>query len=676
MYNATNISTFYVSQEHGNDRHMGIYPRPNDIDSGPVKSIEQALNRVKEMRGFGLMQPITIRVTDKVYYVEKPIVVDETMGAVTIEPETETKLIGAVKLDNFADDELNGVKCKSCAVDRDGGFTDFYVNEKRAKLPHFPKNGTLSAKEVEFEEPDHSLFGTSKWFIAHDEDFEKIKKFKNLTNCIISFNHYWVDEHTPIESIDESANKITMKYLPRFSVSNNSDRSKICYIVENVCEMFGEPNDWYYDEEAKKLYYVPEDDNFTHGYLPVTDKIFVVEGTAEKNVGGVVIRNFDIAYTRGEFVSRDHLDDYTHPNKYDGFASAQQAVSDGHATVEFIYAYGCMLENCTILCAGVNSVRICEGCRSIKICGNKITQGGAGGIVVNGGDFYSEQPQHTYANYIKDNTIVHCGRRYLCGCGILLMHSYDNIVSHNEIADIYYTGISSGWVWGYVESISKNNLIEKNHIHDLGQGMLSDMGGIYILGKQPGTMVRGNLIHDIKCRTYGGWGLYSDEGTSGVVYENNICYNVSSNGYMQHFGGSNTVRNNIFYCEKEPVCVSRPELHLGVILDRNIMVTHSNPIFKHGYMPYEAISPHTFFASNNVIFDTENAVPVGIKLGENEKPFTLDEMRENFGNVFGTVIADPMFEDAENHNFALKKDSPAYALGFEDIDMSDVGPMK
>lgn len=50
MYNATNISTFYVSQEHGNDRHMGIYPRPNDIDSGPVKSIEQALNRVKEMR--------------------------------------------------------------------------------------------------------------------------------------------------------------------------------------------------------------------------------------------------------------------------------------------------------------------------------------------------------------------------------------------------------------------------------------------------------------------------------------------------------------------------------------------------------------------------------------------------------------------------------------------------
>ena len=89
--------------------------------------------------------------------------------------------------------------------------------------------------------------------------------------------------------------------------------------------------------------------------------------------------------------------------------------------------------------------------------------------------------------------------------GILSMHSFGNTLSHNHIYDLYYTGISCGWVWGYADSVSKNNRIEKNHIHDLGHGLLSDMGGIYTLGVQPGTVLRGNLIHDVEKANYGGW---------------------------------------------------------------------------------------------------------------------------------------------------------------------------
>ena len=69
------------------------------------------------------------------------------------------------------------------------------------------------------------------------------------------------------------------------------------------------------------------------------------------------------------------------------------------------------------------------------------------------------------------------------------MHTYENVIAHNEIADLNYTGISCGWVWGYENSITRENLIEKNHIHDIGNGVLSDMGGIYLLGNQQGTIV-------------------------------------------------------------------------------------------------------------------------------------------------------------------------------------------
>ena len=45
-----------------------------------------------------------------------------------------------------------------------------------------------------------------------------------------------------------------------------------------------------------------------------------------------------------------------------------------------------------------------------------------------------------------------------------------------------------------------NNLIEWNDIFDIGQGMLSDMGGIYTLGKSSGTVLRNNRISNVIAR--------------------------------------------------------------------------------------------------------------------------------------------------------------------------------
>lgn len=676
MYNMAEITTMYVSQREGNDRNQGFFPYPNTDMTGPLKTVEMALELIGDMRRCGCFQPVTIRIMDDIYYLEKPIEIPSSVSDVTLEPFSKTLLSGGIRVEHFKEDVFNGKKCVSADLSALGelSFTDFYVNGKRADFTRYPQEGTLKAADVE----NHSsnLYAHSKWFVAKKEDLEVIRKFRNFEDCFISYNHYWIDEHTPIEDYDMENGKITFLYPSRFTIELTHASSALEYIIENTAENFCNPNEWYYDRTAKKVYYIPAEDsvcaeNLT-AFIPVSDKIIRVVGTADKKAENIRIRNFDIAYTKGDYRSTSESINAVDEIIYDGYASDVQAVCSAYGSVEFVHASHCSLENCHLYCLGTHAIVAEEGSRHLQITGNKISQIGAGGIRVNGGEYGTDESLHTYGNRIANNVITDCGLRYFSACGILLMHSYDNIVSHNSISWLYYTGISCGWKWGYDENISRNNLIEKNHIHHIGQGKLSDMGGIYLLGKQPGTVVRGNLIHDVESCHYGGWALYTDEGSSYMLLENNVCYNVTCNCLHQHYGQMNTVRNNIFAFSKQAsVRVSRREMHTGVLLEQNIIVTDGTSAYNTGYGDEGEGCIQLISSNHNYFYDVSEKEPVIWNVGD--KKYTLEQMQGKFGRDIGSVMIDPGFVDLKNRDFAIKEDSPVAALGFVPIDVSDCG---
>ena len=235
------------------------------------------------------------------------------------------------------------------------------------------------------------------------------------------------------------------------------------------------------------------------------------------------------------------------------------------------------------------------------------------------------------------------------------------MIVHNLIHDFYYTAISIGWTWGYGPALATGNRIEWNHVHHVGAlsdgdgPILSDMGGIYTLGNQRGTVIRNNLFHDIAGIRYGGWGIYFDEGTTGILAENNIVYRTTHGGFHQHYGKDNIVRNNIFAFGRDAQLQrTRAEPHPSFTFERNIVYWDTGNLLAGNW------DGDQYTAASNLLWRTD------------EKPMELPAAFQ----AGHSLIADPLFVAPANGDFSLRPESSAFGLGFKPIDISQVGPRK
>jgi hypothetical protein len=453
----------------------------------------------------------------------------------------------------------------------DGAFTQLWVNGERRERPRLPKQGLWQVdRGLEGDGKAQGCLHPSTGFVFQDGQISAC--WHNVDDVRLHLFGWWVDRHVGIRAIDESNRVVRFDRTARLRMEWPGGGG-IDFVVENVFEALTEPGEWYLDRPAKKLFYLP---------LPDEDV-----NTAEVVVGKQpqLLRIERAAHLRFENLTFAHCE-WRLP---DDQAGENQAAAHVPAAIALRGSADCVFAGCRVAHVNTYGVEMLDGTTETILDRCTLTDLGAGGVRIWHG---------CRRNAVLDCEIGPGGLVFAAACGVLIGKAMGNRVEHCHIHDFYYTGISVGWTWGYEESDGYGNIIEWNHIHHLGKGLLSDMGGIYLLGHATGTRLRYNHIHDIDCRNYGGWCIYLDEGSTDVLVESNLCYRANRHALNQHYGRNNTVCNNILaYGGDAVLSLSKPEPHLCMSFERNILLSRDGLILN-GLLPERWMSRDTRFERN------------------------------------------------------------------------------
>jgi len=422
---------------------------------------------------------------------------------------------------------------------------------------------------------------------------------------------------------------------------------------ENLRAALTDPGDWFLARNGT-LFYKPregEKPETAEVWAPAAEQWMLFKGDPAKDDALIHDLHF-----RG--LSFQHQA-YTLPAMGAGYHQAEEPLG---AAIEANGLRKVSFEDCEFAHTMTNTFWLHLGCRDVTVRHCYFHDLGAGGLKIGDPRIFDEQNQTSFITI--DNCIIHTGSRYfLSGIPVLIFHSSDCTVRHCDIADFYYSGISIGWTWGYKSTPCARNVVEDCHIHHLGWAVLSDMGAVYTLGPQPGTVIRGCNFHDIGCGSYGGWGMYNDEGSTGILWENNLIHHTQDAGYHQHYGRGNIVRNCIIaYGMEEHVRRSRPEEFLAFAFERNIVLMGEGRLFAHVDKNWD---DGRVFLADNVYWKPDGPIPDFAGRSWRDWQF--------MGRDTNSVVADPLFVDPEHGDWTLRPESPALKVGFVPFDWKNAG---
>ncbi len=659
-----------VSSPVGAETILHVSPGGSDRSSGtlqaPLATVDGARARLRELRSGGAKGPFVVQLAAGVYPLSKAVEFSPEDGGTADAPVTYRSSGGPAILDGGK--VVSGWKTVpggdwETGLDAVGGADALWVDGRRAIPAREPDGewGLLPGppSESEVAPPDGASW-RKPWreqalrLPAPEAELLSRLGVEDLAEARLTVIHSWAVSRRRLVGFDAAAGVARMR--GKSVMSGNPWKAGQPFILEGVASGLDTPGEWHLSRLGK-LRYRPlpgQDPGKVVAVVPVTDRLLRVRGdlASGRRVENLAFEGITFRHAGGGWDER-------------ALQAGQAAYSMG-AVVEVEAASRVRFDRCAVAHTGLWAFWLGLGCEEVRVTRTRMSDLGGGGVQVGAGPFSQISPEtrswHPRRNEISDCIVTQAGRVNPEAAGILICHAADNLVAHNEIADLHYTGISVGWAWGYHESLSVRNRIESNHIHHVGLSrLMNDLGGIYTLGVSPGTVIRRNHIHHVVSRAALGWGLYADEGSTGILFEENVVRHAKAAGFFQHYGRENILRNNIFHRNgsQQVECSYRPEPHESFLLERNILVWEKGSRALGG----PSWDKLVYRASGNLLFAEGDEARV---LGRPAAEWLA-------GRDPGGKVGDPRFVDAAAGDFRLREDSPALALGFRSFDIREAG---
>jgi hypothetical protein len=404
-------------------------------------------------------------------------------------------------------------------------FRQLYVNGVlaiRARIPNLNNADTLGSY---YEAISGDI--TNKQYKINKTE---ISNWAELNKVEMVVQPHWYHNRLRVASFTTDANYAYVSFLSpdKDNAFNKSapNYASNAYHFENAYELIDAQGEWYLNTTTDTLFYKPRPGELmsTASFTaPVPDVLFNLAGTASNPIHHIEFKGITFQEAGWKSPSINGLVTTQGANPLSGpvVPGAVQA------------AYGQQLRfiDNTFHNLGGTALKLNNGIKDSQIVGNTFQAIAANGIELRSPNSASEAELSENV-LIANNTITRIGQQYTNAMGILSYYVKNVVIEHNDISYTPYMAIQVGGQGGCnCNTGMGSNRIQYNDIHHVMQ-LHDDGGAIYTLGRQPGTYVYENYIHDITKSSYAMSspvaGLYMDNYSEFITAEHNVLSNIDT----------------------------------------------------------------------------------------------------------------------------------------------------
>ena len=395
-----------------------------------------------------------------------------------------------------------------------------------------------------------SLTETATGYTASDTTLDS---WGDISDAEFVYNVDWTQIRCGIASV--SGTTVTMEE-PCFQNSTSKPygvNAGLPSYIENAKELLTEPGQWYLDQSAHEIYYMPREGQNPAAAdveIPRLQTLVSGTGTEANPLTGLAFKGISFAYGG-----------WTAPNGPDGFSEVQANMTltgtDAYAdqgsctrfsatepgtcpygawtmtpgNIVFDHTSGLTITGSTFEHLGAAGLQLGRDADGSTIQDDQFTDISGNGLEVgNGTDADPTDLALLPAdNTVADNWVHDIGVEYDGAVGIFQGYTRDDVIEHNQVNNVPYSGISSNWGWGYNPTASSGNKILDNLVYDYMQDR-TDGGGIYTLGVEGNSLANGLLISGNVIRNGVGFGnsIYTDGGSQYITMTGNAMFDADT----------------------------------------------------------------------------------------------------------------------------------------------------